>query len=494
MTGDVATSVAADAENMLASVRAAAKTQMERALDDATRAATESWARERERWVAERAALESRAEALSALVADGEARNASLEEQLRDAEHAGALAAAETRKTRAELDEARDEQEGRFQRLRAEVKVWEDACVKYRKRMEHAERALSRLKQRAGAAGFVEATQPEENRGGAGRHQEHADGAPRERGGAPEAFRTKTAASLADLRDPPSPLALAPPPPLAPVAARKRARDAAATDAANREEGPARRDRTARARRLTSPPREKYVFKNARERLSREARPAAAEGWRRPRTAFKKSGKNVDGSRGSATANDDLWDGLWGESPTSPSRRETGKDLSGDRPEKEKRNAAFGNPETFPPRADLRDASDRELFALGGRREKRRVDATAPAIDTRLDASRRKRVTTRDANETANGKSSEKEIKRVEVVRGALARAKLPAFACEACEKFYAATGRALPEGKEGEACAHCPGPSRANDWSRHRARWAPPPAPRGFWNLDLTPAPRSER
>ena len=143
--GDVATIVEADAEAMLASVRAAAKTQMERALDDATRAATESWARERERWVAERAALESRAEALSALVADGEARNASLEEQLRDAEHAGALAAAETRKTRAELDEARDEQEGRFQRLRAEVKVWEDACVKYRKRMEHAERALSRL-------------------------------------------------------------------------------------------------------------------------------------------------------------------------------------------------------------------------------------------------------------------------------------------------------------------------------------------------------------
>ena len=263
MTGDVATIVEADAEAMLASVRAAAKTQMERALDDATRAATESWARERERWVAERAALESRAEALSALVADGEARNASLEEQLRDAEHAGALAAAETRKTRAELDEARDEQEGRFQRLRAEVKVWEDACVKYRKRMEHAERALSRLKQRAGAAGFVEATQPEENRGGAGRHQEHADGAPRETlAGAPEAFRTKTAASLADLRDLPSPLALAPPPPLAPVAARKRARDAAATDAANREEGPARRDRTARARRLTSPPREKYVFKN----------------------------------------------------------------------------------------------------------------------------------------------------------------------------------------------------------------------------------------
>ena len=484
MTGDVATIVETDAEAMLASVRAAAKTQMERALDDATRAATESWARERERRVAERAALESRAEALSALVADGEARNASLEEQLRDAEHAGALAAAETRKTRAELDEARDEQEGRFQRLRAEVKVWEDACVKYRKRMEHAERALRRLKQRAGAAGFVEATQPEEDRGGAGRYPD-ADRAGRERRGGNEPS-PKPFAADADA-DPPSPLALAPPPALAPVAARKRARDGSGPDAAIRAGPYARRERTARPEKPTeNPPR----LPSASARLETYARPAAAEGWRRPRTAFKKSGKNFDGSRGSATANDDLWDGLWGESPTSPSRRETGKDLSGDRPEKEKRNAAFGNPETFPPRADLRDASDRELFALGGRLA-RRVDAAAPAID-KLDASPRKRVTTRDANETANGE--EKEIKRVEVVRGALARAKLPAFACEACEKFYAATGRALPEGKEGEACAHCPGPSRANDWSRHRARWAPPPAPRGFWNLDLTPAPRSER
>ena len=485
MTGDVATSVAADAENMLASVRAAAKTQMERALDDATRAATESWARERERWVAERAALESRAEALSVLVANGEARNASLEEQLRVAERATALAAAETRKTRAELDDARDEQEGRFQRLRAEAKVWEDACVKYRKRMEHAERALSRLKRRADAVGFVEATQPEEDRGGAGGHQERADRAGRERRGGTEASR-KTIPAAADA-DPPSPLALAPPPPLAPLAARKRARDVSALDAADDAGGPARRDRTAREGASASPPREA-----ARERRTRDARPAAAEGWRRPRTAAARRFPGIDGSRDRLAAGESP-DALWGESPEeAPLCRpiDRGGDGRG-AGAGAKTSDASSRPSRagmFPPRADPRprDVPDRERFALGGWHARR--EHAAFAAPTRARETRRER---RAATATDR---EEKEIKRVEVVRGAAARAALPAFACEACEKFYAATGRAPPEGEEGEACAHCPGPTRMNDWSRHRARWAPPPAPPGFWNLDLTPAPRSER
>jgi hypothetical protein len=474
MTGDVATSVAADAEATLASVRAAAKTQMERALDDATRAATESWARERERWVAERAALESRAEALSALVADGEARNASLEEQLRDAERACALAAAETRKTRAELDDVRDEQEGRFQRLRAEVKVWEDACVKYRKRMEHAERALRRLKQRAGAAGFVEATQPEEDRGGAGRYPD-ADRAGRERRGGNEPS-PKPFAADADA-DPPSPLALAPPPALAPVAARKRARDGSGPDAAIRAGPYARRERTARPEKPTeNPPR----LPSASARLETYARPAAAEGWRRPRTS-KARGFPVAGS----SAAGESPEGLWGESPEEKKTR----------PNANVRESNGKNPVApFPPRADPRDVPDRELFVIGGARARRGdADASAvPATTTRpkLDAAQKTSL----LRAAENGTEFEKEIKRVEVVRGALAREKLPAFACEACEKFYAAAGRAPPEGKRGEACAHCPGPNRTNDWSRHRARWAPPPAPRGFWNLDLTPAERSER
>jgi hypothetical protein len=409
-------------------------------------------------------------------VADGEARNASLEEQLRDAERACALAAAETRKTRAELDDVRDGQEGRFQRLRAEVKVWEDACVKYRKRMEHAERALRRLKQRAGAAGFVEATQPEEDRGGAGRYPD-ADRAGRERRGGNEPS-PKPFAADADA-DPPSPLALAPPPALAPVAVRKRARDGSGPDAAIRAGPYARRERTARPEKPTeNPPR----LPSASARLETYARPAAAEGWRRPRTS-KARGFPVAGS----SAAGESPEGLWGESPeenkTRPNanvRESNGKKPVGIAP--------------FPPRADPRDVPDRELFVIGGARARRGdADASAvPATTTRpkLDAAQKTSL----LRAAENGTEFEKEIKRVEVVRGALAREKLPAFACEACEKFYAAAGRAPPEGKRGEACAHCPGPNRTNDWSRHRARWAPPPAPRGFWNLDLTPAERSER
>jgi hypothetical protein len=361
--------------------------------------------------------------------------------------------------------------------LRAEVKVWEDACVKYRKRMEHAERALSRLKQRAGAAGFVEATQPEEDRGGAGRHQEHADRAPRERGGATEAFRTKRDASLADLRDPPSPLALAPPPALAPVAVRKRARDGSGPDAAIRAGPYARRERTARPEKPTeNPPR----LPSASARLETYARPAAAEGWRRPRTS-KARGFPVAGS----SAAGESPEGLWGESPEEKKTR----------PNANVRESNGKNPVApFPPRADPRDVPDRELFVIGGARARRgdADDSAVPATTTRpkLDAAQKTSL----LRAAENGTEFEKEIKRVEVVRGALAREKLPAFACEACEKFYAAAGRAPPEGKRGEACAHCPGPNRTNDWSRHRARWAPPPAPRGFWNLDLTPAERSER
>jgi hypothetical protein len=425
MTGDVATSVAADAEATLASVRAAAKTQMERALDDATRAATESWARERERWVAERAALESRAEALSALVADGEARNASLEEQLRDAERACALAAAETRKTRAELDDVRDEQEGRFQRLRAEVKVWEDACVKYRKRMEHAERALRRLKQRAGAAGFVEATQPEEDRGGAGRYPD-ADRAGRERRGGNEPS-PKPFAADADA-DPPSPLALAPPPALAPVAVRKRARDGSGPDAAIRAGPYARRERTARPEKPTeNPPR----LPSASARLETYARPAAAEGWRRPRTS-KARGFPVAGS----SAAGESPEGLWGESPEEKKTRPNAnvRESNGKKPVDRAVSAARGSARRSRPRALRYRRRARAAGRRGCLRRSRDDDTTKTRRGTKNVSAPRggERNRIRKRNQTRRGcsrRARAREAPRVcvrgvrEVLRGGRARA-----------------------------------------------------------------------
>jgi hypothetical protein len=489
--GDDTPDAATDAEVTLAFVRAATRTQLERALDDATRAATDSWARERERWVSERAELESRAESLAARVTELETHNASLGEQLRDAENAGAMAAAETRKTRAELDDLRDDEESRFQRLRAEVKVWEDACRKYRKRMEHAERALSRLKTRAGAAGFVEATQLDEENG----RTRLPDGA----------RRSDPSPSLSPAPSP-SPPPRAPPPPLAPVAARKRPRD----------EIP-RRDPKRDHRAGAFPPDTAHedatragAFKSAerdgaiRKRIG-ATNVRAAEGWRRPRATTSGFANEsfdreryfdaIDARHGKRES-----PGLWGASPAprggEASGGRGGKTSAGGNRER----LAFGDGDValdVEIRRDLesRDVSDRELFAIGKilrPKPTRRNDDARARFPASAAASRAATESESALDRKRNGfekNLSEKEIKSVEVVRGAFAREKLPAFACEACEKFYAANGRSAPEGKRGEACAHCPGPNRAKDWSRHRARWAPPPAPRGFWNLDLTPA-----
>jgi hypothetical protein len=70
--------------------------------------------------------------------------------------------------------------------------------------------------------------------------------------------------------------------------------------------------------------------------------------------------------------------------------------------------------------------------------------------------------------------------KYVEVVRRKADRAALPSFTCEECDSFYAAAERTGVQRPQG-ACTHCPG---LGDRSRHRAKWAPPPAPVGYWNL----------
>jgi len=134
-------------------------------------------------------------------------------------------------------------------------------------------------------------------------------------------------------------------------------------------------------------------------------------------------------------------------------------------------------------RADPRGVSDRDFFTIGGAQK---TNSKFHELDDTNAIPPPGR-----GNPDKTPEKEEKEIKTVEVVRGKFAREKLPAFTCEQCEKFYTAIGRPVPEGKPGEACAHCPGSNRMNDWSRHRAKWAPPPEPVGFWDLDLTPERR---
>jgi hypothetical protein len=81
------------------------------------------------------------------------------------------------------------------------------------------------------------------------------------------------------------------------------------------------------------------------------------------------------------------------------------------------------------------------------------------------------------------------QVKCVEVVRKKSEREQLNAYACEECRTFYSAM---MPEKDRATIkCPHALPPNAQN--SRHRAKWAPEPAPKGFWNLAFTPPEKSD-
>jgi len=81
------------------------------------------------------------------------------------------------------------------------------------------------------------------------------------------------------------------------------------------------------------------------------------------------------------------------------------------------------------------------------------------------------------------------QVKCVEVVRKKSEREQLNAYACEECRTFYSAM---MPEKDRATIkCPHTLPPNAQN--SRHRAKWAPEPAPKGFWNLAFTPPEKSD-
>lgn len=81
------------------------------------------------------------------------------------------------------------------------------------------------------------------------------------------------------------------------------------------------------------------------------------------------------------------------------------------------------------------------------------------------------------------------QVKCVEVVRKKSEREQLNAYACEECRTFYSAM---MPDKDRATIkCPHALPPNAQN--SRHRAKWAPEPAPKGFWNLAFTPPEKSD-
>ena len=73
-----------------------------------------------------------------------------------------------------------------------------------------------------------------------------------------------------------------------------------------------------------------------------------------------------------------------------------------------------------------------------------------------------------------------------DVVRKKSERELLAAYVCQDCQTFY----DAMMPGKDRSTikCTHAPPRENVIENSRHRAKWAPEPAPKGFWNLAFTP------
>ena len=419
-------------EAMLEAARSTARAGLQRSLDDAVASTSDAWRRELDRvseaWASERRDLEARCASLAERAEELEARNATLAQQLRASEAAGAMAAAESRKTRAELEEARDDVDARRDKMRAELEVWRESSVKYRKRMEHAERALARVKARANTAGFVEATQltPDD---ATTRRRPSRD--------PPPTTARATATDTSPEEHERSPLAPspAPGPALAPVA-------------------------TAAAKKRIRPPHPAAGVENLASgaRMDEPMRPGPAKGpfpsskWRRT------GGVGALGDEPSLRANGVGLDvaHLWGDG--SP-----------------RVGAARGGGGGFAPRraGDAFAEEDREIFKIAPRE-----------VHPARNGDERGGATSRGV--VAGTVGARRETKHVEVIRDKATRAALPAFTCEECDKFYAAAERAGVERPRG-ACTHRPGPGMHNSWSRHRARWAPPPAPEGFWNLGMT-------
>lgn len=342
---------------------------------------------------------------------------ATLRAELTNAEKKEAMAVAEARKARAELDELRDSVQSGKEPLRAELEMWKASSRKYRKKLEHSEQALARLKARAGAAGFVEATPP----------HHHASAF------RPHAKRVR----MEETRD------LAAP---APATSPPRQADPAAPES---DADP-------------SPP-------DVHPTLAQMTAPAVPDPGARWRRKGGGGGGTAGGPVAALAAEVSLRRANSGDSQLWGATQVRGGDARG---------------------GDAYAAEDRRIFKLGVPQTDRRPGAVTIGGDENAAGGERRGANEEGRFPARGGK--ERVVKFVEVVRKRSEREKLPAFTCEECDKFYAAaglTGAFRPNG----ACQHRP-PGTTDDWSRHRARWAPPPAPKGYWNLGFGTQQSTER
>ena len=204
---------------------------------------------------------------------------------------------------------------------------------------------------------------------------------------------------------------------------------------------------------------------------------------------FKRAARD-DGAR------DDAEDALWGAGTTrKPSTRGAIVDVVPASPSPRDDDDARGRARArkgAPPldrifldskntRAARRDSTSSENKV---RKNKRLSDNAPKSPDAVFEAT--------DADADAR-KEKRSVVKCVEVVRKKSERELLTSYVCEDCQTFYDAM---MPNKDRATIkCTHAPrmngGGGDAPSNSRHRAKWAPEPAPKGFWNLAFTPPER---
>ena len=366
------------------------------------------------------AETESIRASLVAINADLEAEVSSLEDALRAAESKEAASTSAYRAIKAELDELKDAIEPREQKLRAELDLWKQSSVRYRKRFEHAEAEIRRA--RGGHA--VEGVRaPVRGAGG---------GATKSPSVSPAAAAPAAAAATTTERG---------------------ASDAVAAAAAERPTAPPSPTRRKRAR-APSPP-APTTAPGPSAPPPRAVTGGRGGKWRKTGALANEASLRRSGRRTSTAAAQGLWGGGGGGGGGDA---DGGKHVEGALAEEDR--TLF---KIAPRRKD-----DVEGDARGGPGD----DADATARTTRDAGARGGFLRARDVNAAPPG------VKYSEVVRNKAERALLPSFTCDECDAFYGANSSVR---RPGGACTHCPGPG---DVSRHRAKWAPPPAPAGYWNL----------
>ena len=191
-------------------------------------------------------------------------------------------------------------------------------------------------------------------------------------------------------------------------------------------------------------------------------------------------------------------DELWGATQKRRNDDDDGGGGGGDA--RVRRTSAQGDSERPHARENLADAANEAPRRRAGEAppldriflDSKNAPASSPSLENGDNKVRKNKRLSDNAPRSPNavfddaGNARRRATKHQDVVRKKSERELLDAYVCPDCQTFY----DAMMPGKDRSTikCTHAPPRENVIANSRHRAKWAPEPAPKGFWNLAFTP------